>query len=85
MQLTERNRNIADGFAKPVRLSTFFNHLFSMAQALKIGHLFTSPEKQENINEILKTKGSNYRIGNIKVKIGFPHKMIYDLKSLADE
>ena len=33
---------------------------------------------------MLKAKGSNYRIGNIEVKIGVPSKQGYDNKSLAD-
>ncbi|MFA6162296.1 MAG: hypothetical protein WC685_02590 [Methylobacter sp.] len=45
----------------------------------------TSSKKQENINEILKAEGSNYQIGYSEVKIGVPPKMVYDLKSLADE
>ena len=50
-------------------------------------HFFASfLKKQENINEILKAEGSNYQIGNIEAnKIGIPPKLVYDLKTLADE
>ena len=32
--------------------------------------------KQEHINEILKSKGSNYRIGNVEIEVGVPPKVV---------
>lgn len=33
--------------------------------------------KQEHINEILISKGSNYRIGNVEIEVGVPPKVVF--------
>lgn len=37
--------------------------------------------KQEHINELLKEKGSNYRIGNLEVEFGVPPKATFVITS----
>jgi hypothetical protein len=41
--------------------------------------------KQENIHEVLKAEGPNYRIGDIEVEVGVSPKLAYDSKNLKDE
>lgn len=36
-------------------------------------------DKQEHINEILESKGSNYRIDNIEIEVGIPPKVVYSI------
>ena len=38
--------------------------------------------KQEHINEILASKGSNYRIGNIELEVGSPPKVVYAIEKI---
>ena len=38
--------------------------------------------KQEHINEILASKGSNYRIGNIELEVGIPPKVVYAIEKI---
>ncbi len=44
---------------------------------------FTS--KQEHINEILESKGSNYRIGNLEVAVGVPPKATFVIEKQSDD
>lgn len=41
-------------------------------------------EKQEGVNSVLKERTSNYRISGIAVEIGFPPKVIFEVKRIAD-
>ena len=41
--------------------------------------------KQEHINEILESEGSNYRIGNIELEVGFPPKVVYVIEKQSDD
>ena len=41
--------------------------------------------KQEHINEILASKGSNYRIGNIELEVGIPPKVVYVIDKQSDD
>jgi len=40
--------------------------------------------KQEHINEILQSKASNYRIGNIEIEVGIPPKVAYVIEKKSD-
>jgi len=43
--------------------------------------------KQEDVNKVLKEKGSNYRISDIEVEMGIPPKFIFGIrrKSVIEE
>ena len=41
--------------------------------------------KWENINEILKSEGSNYRIGSVEVEVGIPPKAVYTIEKQPDD
>ena len=41
--------------------------------------------KQEHINEILESKGSNYRIGNVEIEVGIPPKAVYTIEKKVDK
>ena len=41
--------------------------------------------KQDNVNEALKIKGSNYRINGVDLEMGIPPKVVYAIRREADE
>jgi hypothetical protein len=41
--------------------------------------------KQEHINEILKSKGSNYRISSIEVEVDIPLKATYAIEKVSND
>ena len=41
--------------------------------------------KQEHINEILKSKGSKYRIGSVEVEVGIPPKAVYAIEKVSED
>jgi len=49
--------------------------------------IMAAVSKQEDVNKVLKEKGSNYRISDIEVEMGIPPKFIFGIrrKSVSDE
>ena len=41
--------------------------------------------KQDNVNEALKIKGSNYRINGVDLEMGIPPKVVYAIRREPDE
>ena len=41
--------------------------------------------KQEHINEILASKGSHYRIGNIELEVGISPKVVYVIEKQSGD
>lgn len=42
-------------------------------------------KKQENINEILKQKGSNYRVADIELGMGIPPTVTFGVRRVKEE
>ncbi len=47
--------------------------------------IIMSMKKQEKVNEILKQRGSNYRITGVDLEMGVPPKMIFAVRRLSEE
>ena len=41
--------------------------------------------KQEGVNRILKTRNSNYRIGDIGIEISIPPSIIFGIRRISDQ
>ena len=41
--------------------------------------------KQEQVNKVLKEKGSNYRINDIEIEMGIPPKIIFGIRRKSEE
>ena len=41
-------------------------------------------ERQEGVNGVLQTRGSNYRISDIELEMGLPPKIIFGVRRLHD-
>ena len=42
--------------------------------------IMAAVSKQEDVNKVLKEKGSNYRISDIEIEMGIPPKLIFGIR-----
>jgi len=46
--------------------------------------IIAAMKKQEKVNEVLKQRGSNYRISGVDLEMGVPPKMIFGVRRIAE-
>ncbi len=46
--------------------------------------IILSMKKQEKVNEILRQRGSNYRVSGVDLEMGVPPKMIFGVRRIAE-
>jgi len=47
--------------------------------------IIAAVSKQEEVNKVLKEKGSNYRISNIEIEMGVPPKLIFGIRRKSEK
>ena len=46
--------------------------------------IMAAVSKQEDVNKVLKEKGSNYRISDIEIEMGIPPKLIFGIRRKSE-
>jgi len=46
--------------------------------------IMAAASKQEEVNKVLKEKGSNYRISDIEIEMGVPPKLIFGIRRKSE-
>jgi len=46
--------------------------------------IMAAVSKQEDVNKVLKEKGSNYRISEIEIEMGIPPKLIFGIRRKSE-
>ena len=46
--------------------------------------IIAATKKQDNVNEALKAKGSDYRIGGVDVEMGIPPSIVFGISKVSD-
>ena len=46
--------------------------------------IIAATEKQDNVNEALKAKGSDYRISGVDVEMGIPPGIVFGISKVSD-
>jgi hypothetical protein len=45
---------------------------------------YSAVSKQEDVNKVLKEKGSNYRISDVEIEMGVPPKLIFGIRRKSE-
>ena len=78
MSIIDQAKDVADTLIDKVQDKELGDDFFS-------DFIIKQTTKQEHINEILESKGSNYRIGNVEIEVGIPPKVVYAIEKKGDE
>jgi len=46
--------------------------------------IMAAVSKQEDVNKVLKEKGSNYRISDVEIEMGIPPKLIFGIRRKSE-
>lgn len=46
--------------------------------------IIAAMKKQEKVNEVLKQRGSNYRVNGVDLEMGVPPKVIFGVRRVSD-
>jgi len=46
--------------------------------------IIAAMKKQEKVNEVLKQRGSNYRVNGVDLEMGVPPKMVFGVRRIAE-
>ena len=78
MSIIDQAKEVADTLVDKVQDKELGDDFFA-------DFIIKQTTKQEHINEILESKGSNYRIGNVEIEVGIPPKAVYTIEKKIDE
>ena len=77
MSLLDRAKELS---SKAVEKSTEFS-----SDELIANTIMKAVEKQEKVNEILRAKGSNYRVNDIDLQMGIPPTVVFGIRKVSED
>ena len=78
MSIIEQAKDVANTVVDKVKDKELGDEFFA-------DYIIKQTDKQEHINELLASKGSNYRIANVEIEVGIPPKVVYSIDKQSND